>query len=531
MRALPTGWAFGTVADTVAPEPGSLTDGPFGSNLKTEHYTEAGPRVVRLQNIGDGRFLDNPAHISDGRFERLRRHEAKPGDVVVAMLGEEVPRACLVPPTLGPAIVKADCARLRVDRDRFDGAFVMQALNAHQTRRAAAEQVHGMGRPRLGLGLLRDLRLPIAPLPEQRRIVDALDSYLTRLDAAGASLRRVEVNLERYRASVLQAAVEGRVVPTEAELARSEGRDYEPASVLLERILRERRRRWEEEELARGRSKARYQEPAAPDTSSLPELPEGWCWATVEQLESGDRRCGYGVLVPGPDLPDGVPLVRVGDLSNGRIEANGLKRISKTIADRFSRTYVRGGEVLLSVVGTIGRTAVVPSTLVGANVARAIAVLPVATGLAPSWVELWLRSPQMKARTCALAHEVARKTLNIEDVRRACVAIPPLSEQLRIRERLDDLESLIEADEGVIKTSADRLSRLRQSILSWAFQGKLVDQDPADEPASVLLERIRAERQRSGGARRRGRGRRSRQVEAPSDDGVPGHAEATESPA
>ena len=135
-----------------------------------------------------------------------------------------------------------------------------------------------------------------AATPEQHRIVEAIESYFTRLDDAVATLERVQRNLKRYRASVLKAAVEGRLVPTEAELARAEGRDYEPASVLLERILAERRRRWEEAELAKMKAKgktpkddkwkAKYKEPVAPDTSNLPDLPEGWCWATVEQLAS-----------------------------------------------------------------------------------------------------------------------------------------------------------------------------------------------------------------------------------------------------
>ena len=127
--------------------------------------------------------------------------------------------------------------------------------------------------------------------PNSRRIVDAIDSYLTRLDDAVASLERVQAKLKAYRASVLKAAVEGRLVPTEASLARAEKRDYEPAEVLLARILKERRRRWEEAELAKLKAagktpkddkwKAKYEEPVAPDTSTLPELPEGWCWASV----------------------------------------------------------------------------------------------------------------------------------------------------------------------------------------------------------------------------------------------------------
>ena len=104
-----------------------------------------------------------------------------------------------------------------------------------------------------------------------------LRSSLPGWDAAVASLRRAQANLKRYRAGVLKSACQGTLVATEAELARAEGRDYEPADALLRRILAERRARWESPPKKRGK----YQEPAAPDTSELPQLPEGWVWATL----------------------------------------------------------------------------------------------------------------------------------------------------------------------------------------------------------------------------------------------------------
>ena len=113
-----------------------------------------------------------------------------------------------------------------------------------------------------------------------------IEKQFTRLDASVAALKRVQGNLKRYRASVLKAACEGTLVPTETELARAEGRDYETADRLLERILSERRARWEAQENRRGN----YKEPVAPDTSDLPELPEGWVWATWSQL-SGRAYC------------------------------------------------------------------------------------------------------------------------------------------------------------------------------------------------------------------------------------------------
>ncbi len=113
---------------------------------------------------------------------------------------------------------------------------------------------------------------PLPPLPEQHRIVAEIEKHLTRLDASVAALQRARANLKRYRAAVLKAACEGRLVPTEAELARAEGREFEPADVLLNRILRERRARWE------------VDEHDTPDMRALPELPEGWTWVTVGQL-------------------------------------------------------------------------------------------------------------------------------------------------------------------------------------------------------------------------------------------------------
>ena len=127
---------------------------------------------------------------------------------------------------------------------------------------------------------LRELPVLLPPLAEQRRIVAEIETQFTRLDASVAALRRAQANLKRYRSSVLKDACEGRLVPTEAELARSEGREYESADVLLERILVERRAHWESQEKRRGK----YKEPSSPDTSALPELPEGWTWASLESI-------------------------------------------------------------------------------------------------------------------------------------------------------------------------------------------------------------------------------------------------------
>jgi type I restriction enzyme S subunit len=164
------------------------------------------------------------------------------------------------------------------------------------------ERSRGVGIHHLGAEGLSTWSVNLAPLAEQRRIVAAIEQQFTRLDAAVAALERTLANLKRYRAVVLKAACEGRLVPTEAELARAEGRDYESGSQLLARILAERRARWETEQHEKYTKSGkqpplswhnRYEEPVPPDTCELPELPEGWCWTflrTVADLKGASQR-------------------------------------------------------------------------------------------------------------------------------------------------------------------------------------------------------------------------------------------------
>ncbi|WP_344061603.1 hypothetical protein [Nostocoides vanveenii] len=190
-----------------APHKGSITDGPFGSNLARQHYRDSGPRVVRLQNIGDGVFIDNPAHIDHEHFTTLRRHEVIAGDLLVASLGEVLPRACLMPAGLGPAIVKADCIRVRL-RDDVDPRWVNYSLQRPATRKWAEGRRHGVGRPRLGLKGIREIPIPLPSLRDQRRFVEILEDHLSHLDAGQASLRNADVRMNGLVASRINSLLD-----------------------------------------------------------------------------------------------------------------------------------------------------------------------------------------------------------------------------------------------------------------------------------------------------------------------------------
>ena len=219
----PDGWAWASVDQLAALEDRAITDGPFGSNLKTAHYTESGPRVIRLQNIGDGEFVDVHAHVSQDHFDTLDNHHIEGGDVVIASLGEELPRACIVPASVGPALVKADCVRFKPNADVVLPAYALFSLNAPPTRERTTGSIHGVGRPRINLGKLRTVALPVPPLAEQVAIVEAVEERLSVTDAVAAEIDRQLARAERLRRPVLHRAFTGRLVPqdsTEPESAR-----------------------------------------------------------------------------------------------------------------------------------------------------------------------------------------------------------------------------------------------------------------------------------------------------------------------
>ncbi len=210
-RELPPRWAWARLQDLVAAEPRAITDGPFGSNLKTVHYTETGPRVIRLQNIGDGEFRREDAHISSDHYESLLAHSVRPDDLIVASLGQSLPRACLVPNWVPPAIVKADCIRVRLHPE-VNRSYVNLALQDPRLRRETDVDIKGVGRPRLGLQKIRQLPVPVAPRAEQDRIVEAVEEHFSRLTAANSAVSAATLKIQALRRAVLARAFAGQLV-------------------------------------------------------------------------------------------------------------------------------------------------------------------------------------------------------------------------------------------------------------------------------------------------------------------------------
>jgi type I restriction enzyme, S subunit len=391
-------------------------------------------------------------------------------------------------------------------RNGIDGRFIRYLLNSIRFVSFASALNAGIDRPRVDFEGIADYEFAIPPSSEQCRIVEKVDSLLSKLEAATGGLGRAHVNLKRYRASVLKAAIEGRLVPTEAELAREEGRDFEPASVLLDRILAERRRRWEESELARmsaagkppkdDRWKAKYKEPVSAYSSTLPPLPQGWSWVTVDQLVTEPLSNGRSV----PTDPNGFPVLRLTALKGNIIDLSQRKGGAWTTAAARPFLVAKGdfliarGNGSIRLVGwgglvdhEVDPTVAFPDTLIRVRLAESF-FLPEL--FAHIWNSRLVRDQiERKAKTTAGIHKI-----NQEEILRFVLPLPPLTEQARILSSVESTLTVALATEQAAVANAARCSRLRQTIIKWAFDGKLVSQDPNDEPASVLLERIRIER-------------------------------------
>jgi len=262
----PKGWAIAPLGDICVE--------------KVEHR-EPGESAVPYIDIGsidrDTNAVGELQQVTRANAPTRARQSVRAGDVLVSMTRPNLNAVALVPRHLDGAIASTGFDVLRPMEVLPE--WIFNRVRCHDFVADMSEGLQGVVYPAIRPHDVRKHKCPIPPLPEQKRIVEVTESHFTRLDDAVATLKRVQRNLKRYRASVLKAAVEGRLVPTEAELARAEGREYEPVSVLLKRILSERRGRGHE---AGGRGN--YPEPVAPDTTDLPDLPEGWCWATVDAV-------------------------------------------------------------------------------------------------------------------------------------------------------------------------------------------------------------------------------------------------------
>ena len=353
----------------------------------------------------------------------------------------------------------------------------------------------------------------LAPLPEQRRIVAEIEKQLRRLDASVAALERVRANLRRYRASVLKTACEGRLVPTEAELAHAENRDYEPAVRLLQRILAERRARWK----SQPKRRRKYNAPVPPDTSTLPKLPEGWSRTSLSSI--GEVRLGRQRSPKRAKGPNMRRYLRAANVTWDGLDLSDVKEMDFSPKEFDVYQLVLGDILMAEASGSadeVGKPAIWNGEIDACCFQNTLIRVRPSSEIGP-YVYYHLLSDARSGALGRAARGVGIHHLGAQRAESWVITLPPLAEQHRIVAEVERRLSVVQQAEAVVGASLKRAGRLRQSILKRAFSGKLVPQDPNDEPASALLERIRAERavaELPAKAQRKPRRRRSKPAPA-----------------
>jgi type I restriction enzyme S subunit len=499
---LPHTWTWGSLESLVVDPKNDIVDGPFGSNLKASEYVEAGVPIIRLQNVSPNQFIyKNIRFITEEKAAELNRHSFRPGDIVITKLGDPLGEACIVPDELGSGIIVADIVRVRLS-EKANKKAIVYAINSPAVQSQLKAITKGTTRPRVNLGQIRLMLLPIPPRNEQDDIVAEIEKQFTRLDDAVVSLKRAHGNLQLYRTSMLNAACRGRLVPTEAKLASTEGRAYEPASELLKRILDERRTQWESDQLqkmvAAGKSpkndkwKENYQIPPAPDTTTLTNLPQGWVWSNIGQL----AKVGTGAT-PKRDTPryyegGSIPWVTSSVVNQEFVSAES-ELVTHAALRETNLTLYPKNTLILAMYGEGKTRGKVSELLIEATTNQALAAIQL-EGLAAKcrpFVKLALKNNYESIRRGASGG--VQPNLNLDLVRAVPVPIAPLAEQFRIVEAAAAILTNIEHVETEINQQFGHAVSLYRAIMSQAFLGKLVPQNPNDEPASVLIKNIAIE--------------------------------------
>lgn len=392
--------------------------------------------------------------------------------------------------------------------DGIGSEYIAWGMRAFEQRildkcRKGGTTVHSIEMPRLA-----SFELSIAPTNEQRRIVEKIEAMFDEIDKGVESLQTARTTLGLYRQSLLKSAFEGRLT---ANWRAKNADKLEDAQTILARIQHERDTRYKtaldawQDALAtwraageKGKKPAKPKRPTTfPDQLQnlrieLPDLPHGWKWAHLGLCSSGPE---YGTAAKSADT-GAVPVIRMGNLQRGRIDWDNLAFTSDP--DEIDQYSLRPGDVLFNRTNSpelVGKTSIYrgerPAVFAGYLV-RVNQIQEIASG---PYLTYFLNSPIASEHGKTVKTDgVNQSNINASKLQEYPFPYCSPAEQAEIVRRLDVRLEAADALEAEIDAALTRANALRQSILKKAFSGHLVPQDPTDEPASALLERIKADR-------------------------------------
>lgn len=477
MSELPKGWAECSLEDLLGPlSDGKILHQGWSPQCESTPAPKGEWGVLKTTAVQDGYFLEDENKALPSALSPKPELEVKSGDLLMTCAG---PRSrcgiiCHVPKTREKLIFSGKIYRFRPNAEHVEPKFLTHLLRTAELKEKIDEIKTGISESGMNMTRERFFALPVrlAPLAEQTRIAQKLDELLAQVDTLKARIDAIPALLKRFRQSVLAAAVSGRL--TEEWRAQNVG--------------------WVDE--------------GSPTTTpASSSLPVGWSSKTAGDI------CGFitkGTTPSKEKMTAGhgeVPYIKVYNLTfTGALDFS----IDPTFVDSsthstdLKRSIVKPGDVLMNIVGPpLGKVSIVPATYPEWNINQAIARFRAGDEISAAYLALCLRTEEVLSHAVSRAKATAGQfNLTLEICRELPLPVPPEEEQTEIVRRVEQLFAFADQLEAKVASAKSRIDHLTQSILAKAFRGELVPQDPNDEPASVLLERIKAQRAAAPKARR-----------------------------
>ncbi|MDH4303963.1 MAG: restriction endonuclease subunit S [Nitrospira sp.] len=461
---LPSGWLWKPFGELVTHSQNGIS--------KRRSTTGTPTPVLRLADIREGEIVESSPREIRLCDEELSKYALRDGDLLcVRVNGSRTLTGRLV--YFRSRKLWAYCdhfIRFRLESEIAESKYFAHYFNTEAVRSYLGKHmVSTAGQNTVSQGIMLGVAVPLAPVNQQRAIVEEIEKQFSRLDEAVANLKRVKANLKRYKASVLKAAVEGKLT----EDWRKQHPNVEPAGKLLERILAERRKKWA--------GRGRYHQPGEPETSHLPELPGNWIWARLDAITS----LKGGITVDKnrkSSTARTVPYLRVANVQRGYLDLSEIKTIEAP-DDDIKDLRLIPGDILFNEGGDrdkLGRGWVwegqLPECIHQNHVFRARLY---SAEVLPKLVSWWGNSFGQAYFLREGKQTTNLASLNLTKLSEFPIPLPPAAEQQQIVDEVERSLSVIDELEATVQANLTRAERLRQSILKCAFSGDLVDRNKA----------------------------------------------------
>ncbi len=492
-KDLPQYWIWTTIEDILL----SLESGgrPKGG---VKHIKEGIPSIGGEHLLYDGGFdFSEIKYVPKEFYEKMNKGKIQKDDVLVVKDGATTGKTAFVSDSFSfkDAAVNEHVYILRTLKEITEPKYLLFWMQSSYGQKCVKDNFQGTAQGGINSFFVRNSNFPLPPLPEQGRIVAKIEELFTKLDAGVEALKKIKAQLKRYRQAVLKYAFEGKLTEEWREAHKPE---LEPASVFLEKINAEglkmnvKQKRKLKDEIATA---------AKGDLAmtNLPELPEGWQYLTLNEIVAKKKhsimRGPFGSSIKKAFfVPVGYKVYEQQNVIYNNFDV-GDYYINESKYNELRNFAVQSGDILMSCSGTIGALAIVPKNAKAGIINQALLKITPDNCVVDTYY--FMNLFRFKINVITRENTRGSAMLNIssvKDLKKIPVPIPSLVEQHQIVSEIERRLSQADAIEKVVDQSLKQTEQLRHSILKRAFEGQLVAQDPNDEPAEKLLERIKSEK-------------------------------------